>query len=148
MHADVHLLREELDQKAAHLNPYLLHRYQVTRLSKALEMMEEEANPPEELTEDFKSLIENIQTDLPVLRQDINQYDKRFRATFKKARMHYDKSAPGRNMLIGMFVGVLAGITASLTWHLPVWTNSIGMIAGGLLGFLADLQAEQKGKVL
>jgi hypothetical protein len=148
MQEEILILKEELDQKAAHLNPYLHHRYQVTRLNKALEMMSEEVNPPEELTEDFKILIENIQTDLPLLKQDINLYDKRFKATFRKARMHYEKSEPGRNMLIGMFVGILAGITASLNWDLPVWTNSIGMIAGAAIGLLTDLYAERKGKVL
>ena len=148
MQEEILILKEELDQKAAHLNPYLHHRYQVTRLNKALEIMSEEVNPPEELTEDFKILIQNIQTDLPVLKQDINLYDKRFKATFRKARMHYEKSAPGRNMLIGMFVGILAGITSSLNWDLPVWTNSIGMIAGAAIGLITDLYAERKGKVL
>ncbi|HMQ01234.1 MAG TPA: hypothetical protein PKC24_15745 [Cyclobacteriaceae bacterium] len=148
MHTNIDHLKNSLDQKAALLSPYLLHRYQITRLGKALDLLEQDEDPPHELTREFQLLLEQIKTDLPVLKQDINQYDQRFRALFRKARMHYAKSAPGRNLLIGLFSGAFAGATAALIWHLPVWTNSIGIVLGLLIGILSDLYAERKGKVL
>ncbi len=148
MQSQIHILREELDQKSSQLNDYQHHRYQIARLNRALEFMDDNQEPPEDLTREFKVLIENIQTEFPLPKKSISQYDQKFRAVFRKARMHYAKSAPGRNILIGMFAGAFAGVTATLIWHLPIWTNSIGVVLGIVFGILADLYAERKGKVL
>lgn len=148
MDAEVQLLKKKLDQKTAHLNNYQQHRYQVIRLERMLDLMEEENQAPPDLKQDFKALIDTIKTDLPLLKRDIARYDTKFRATIRKARMHYARTAPGRNMLIGMVAGIMAGITITAIWDLPYWITSSAMLLGAIIGLIADVYAERRGKVL
>lgn len=148
MDAEVQLLKKKLDQKTAHLNNYQQHRYQVIRLERMLDLMEEENQAPPDLKQDFKALIDTIKTDLPLLKRDIARYDTKFRATIRKARMRYARTAPGRNMLIGMVAGIMAGITITAIWDLPYWITSSAMLLGAIIGLIADVYAERRGKVL